>query len=116
MSEISKILAINGSHRSQEGISEVLLRTFLKGAQAAGAECEVFYPSRMKISPCRACHQCILETPGQCFYQDDMAVLIEKMDTAELMVWTAPVYFDTAPSNMQKLLERLMPIYGTIFA
>lgn len=115
MNRVFKILAINGSHRSQRGISEILLQKFLSGAKAAGADCTVIYPSKMKIFPCRACHKCILETPGRCFYQDDMASVIEKMEEADLMVWAAPVYFDTAPSNMQKMFERLMPMLGPVF-
>ena len=58
------ILAINGSHREEKGFSEILMNSFLKGAESAGAEFDVFYPGRMDIKSCIACHKSIVATPG----------------------------------------------------
>lgn len=115
MNQPFKILAVNGSHRSEKGMSEILLNTFLKGARSAGADCEVVYPSKMKIASCKACHKCILETPGICFQKDDMQSFLEKMEDADLLVLAAPVYFDTMPSDMKRMFERLMPTLGPVF-
>ena len=110
-----KILAINGSHRQKNGVSQVLLNRFLKGSRAAGAECEIIYPSRMDINLCTACYRCIVKTPGICFQKDDMAEVIKKMEQADLLLLGAPVYFDTMSSGMKRLFDRLMPTLGPVF-
>lgn len=51
----SKIIAINGSHRSDKGFTEIVLRKFIEGAESANVHCEVIYPSREKITPCEIC-------------------------------------------------------------
>jgi len=115
MNKPYKILAINGSHRSKNGISEIMLQKFLKGARLAGADCETVYTSKMKILPCKVCHQCIVKTPGACFQKDDMQALIDKIENSDLLVLASPVYFDTMPSDMKKMFERLMPTLGPVF-
>ena len=110
-----KILAINGSHRLGNGISQVLLNRFLKGSRAAGAECEIIYPRKMDINLCTACYRCIVKTPGVCFQKDDMENIIKGMKEADLLLLAAPVYFDTMSSGMKKLFDRLMPILGPVF-
>ena len=97
------------------GISEVLLNRFLKGSRTAGATIKVIYPSRMDIAPCRACYRCIIWTPGVCFQKDDMEQTIREMQEADLLLLAAPVYFDTMPSDMKRLFERLMPTLGPVF-
>lgn len=115
MNKAFKIIAVNGSHRLEKGISEILLEKVLTGARSAGAHCEVIYPSKMEILSCKACHKCILETPGKCFQKDDMQLIIKKMQDSDLLVLAAPVYFDTMPSDMKRMFERLMPTLGPVF-
>ncbi len=45
---VSKIIAFNGSHRSEDGFTEIVLRKFIQGAASANAQCEVLYPSKKK--------------------------------------------------------------------
>ncbi len=110
-----KVFAINGSHRAQNGITEIVMRRFMEGVQEAGADCEVSYPSKMKIAPCIGCYKCIIETPGICRHNDDMQFIIDMMETADLLVLASPVYCDTMTSTMKKVFERLMPTYGPVF-
>ncbi len=107
MDEHRAILAINGSHRAEKGITEIALRKFLEGVGSIGADYEVIYPSKMKIMPCDSCGKCLFETPGECKYHDDMQSVIAKMDAADLLILASPVYFDSMPSMMKKLFERL---------
>ena len=110
-----KIMAVNGSHRSENGISELLLEKFLSGTRASGADCEIIYPSKMNIGSCKACYKCFFETPGKCFQKDDMPSIIRKLADSDLLVLSVPVYFDTLPSDTKKMFERLMPILGPVF-
>jgi multimeric flavodoxin WrbA len=112
---VSKIVAINGSHRSDKGITEIILRKFIEGAESVKAHCEVIYPSKKKITPCESCGKCLFETPGVCKYNDDMQSIIYTMEAADLLVFASPVYFDTMSSNMKKMFERLRPTYSAFF-
>lgn len=111
----SKILAINGSHRSEKGFTEIVLEKFIKGAESTHAQCEIVYPSKQKITPCASCGKCLFETPGLCKYKDDMESISAKMEEADLLVFASPVYFDSMSSNMKKMFERLRPSYGANF-
>ncbi len=115
MSTPYRILAINGSLRSEKGFTRILLDTFLQGARSKDVVCEIVYPSKMKIHSCKACHKCIVKTPGVCFQKDDMEMIIEKIESSDLLVFGGPVYFDTMSSDMKRMFERLMPILGPVF-
>ncbi|WP_147820902.1 flavodoxin family protein [Salidesulfovibrio onnuriiensis] len=107
MKRTCRVLAINGSHRSEKGFTQIVLDRFLEGAESARAHPEVLYPSREKITPCSACGKCMFETPGECMFHDAMETIIPKMQEADILVFACPVYFDSLPSNMQKMIERL---------
>ncbi len=113
--DVSKIIAFNGSHRSEKGFTEIVLRKFLKGAESANAQCEVLYPSKEKIVACDSCGKCLFETPGVCKYKDDMGSIIKKMEEADLLVFASPVYFDSMSSNMKKMIERLRSTLDAFF-
>lgn len=115
MKSLKKILAINGSHRSEKGFTQIVLNNFLKGAGSAGAQSEVLYPSKKEISACESCGKCLFETPGVCKYNDDMGPIIQKMEMAELLVFASPVYFDSVSSNMKKMIERLRSTLDAFF-
>ena len=106
-----KLIAFNGSHRSEKGFTEIVL----KGAESANAQCEVLYPSKKKIVACESCGKCLFETPGVCKYNDDMESIIQKMEEADMLVFASPVYFDSMSSNMKKMIERLRSTLDAFF-
>ncbi|MCJ2163967.1 MULTISPECIES: flavodoxin family protein [unclassified Pseudodesulfovibrio] len=110
-----KILSFNGSHRSEEGFTDIVLSSFLQGAMSANAQCEVLYPSKQKIATCSGCGKCMFETPGVCNYTDDMTSVIAKMEQTDFLVFASPVYFDSMSSNLKKLIERLRVTLGAHF-
>ncbi len=115
MKKPNMILAINGSHRSEKGFTEIVLKNLLQGAVSANTQCEVLYPSKNKIFTCESCGKCLFETPGVCKYNDDMGLIIQKMEKADLLVFASPVYFDSVSSNMKKMLERLRSTLDAFF-
>ena len=115
MSNPTKILAINGSHRSENGFTEIVLKHFLTGAESADAQCEVLYPSRKKIVACKSCGKCLFETPGVCEFNDDMGSIIQKIEGADMLVFASPVYFDSIPSDMKKMIDRLRVTLDAFF-
>ena len=79
MSESSyRVLGINGSPRGDQGITDMVMRRFLKGAEAAGAETDIIYPAKMKIAHCLGDLDCWLKTGGQCRHKDDMPMIALK--------------------------------------
>jgi len=110
-----KIIGFNGSHRSEKGFTEIVLKKFLKGAESTNAQCEVLYPSKKKIVACDSCGKCLFETPGVCKYNDDMESIIQKMEEADMLVFASPVYFDSMSSNMKKMIERLRSTLDAFF-
>ncbi len=47
-----KIIAINGSHRGENGYTEFLLNKLFQGAEEAGADCEIIHLAKMKMNRC----------------------------------------------------------------
>lgn len=115
MSTSRKIFAINGSHRSEKGFTQIVLNRFLKGAASAHGQCDVLYPSQKKIIACESCGKCLFESPGVCKFKDDMGPIIEKMEKADILVFASPVYFDSIPSNMKKMIDRLRVTLDAFF-
>ena len=103
-----RVLAINGSPRAGDGMTDIAVRRFLAGAESAGASTEVVYPAKMKIAHCVGCLNCWFKTPGVCRHKDDMPSLIERMGKADLMVFASPVYVDGMTGQMKKMFDRFV--------
>ncbi|HBF39748.1 MAG TPA: flavodoxin family protein [Firmicutes bacterium] len=101
-----KVLAINGSPRGREGNTERILGPFLEGTQDAGAETEIIYLKDKKINHCRGCFSCWTRTPGICVHHDDMPQLLEKVFTADMLVYATPLYCFTVTGLMKDFLDR----------
>lgn len=109
MSESSyRVLGINGSPRGDQGITDRVMRRFLKGAEAAGAETDIIYPAKMKIAHCLGDLDCWLKTGGQCRHKDDMPMIALKYAMSDLLVFACPVYVDGMTSHMKKMFERFL--------
>ncbi len=61
------------------------------------------------IGHCRGCFACWKKTPGQCVIRDDMTELTRKYITADLILWSFPLYYFGMPSKMKAFLDRLLP-------
>jgi len=51
-----KILALNASHRSENGLTAFFLRQIQQGALESGAEWETLTLARLKINRCLSCY------------------------------------------------------------
>lgn len=103
-----KIVVINSSPRMESGNTQVILTPFLVGAKEAGATVEIVLAARKKINPCIGCFSCYAKTPGKCIHDDDMAQLIEKIKSADILTLATPVYIDGMPSLAKKVMDRLV--------
>jgi multimeric flavodoxin WrbA/putative sterol carrier protein len=105
-----KILAIQGSPRPKASNTEVLLKEFLKGAQAEGAEAETIYLKEKDIHPCIGCYTCWTKTPGVCVFKDDMPELLNKVKNCDILVYATPLYNYNMTALMKAFQERLLPL------
>ena len=51
------------------------------------------------------CLNCWKRTPGKCFRDDDMAAAIESYVTADLVVWSFPLYYYALPGQLKCFLD-----------
>ena len=105
-----RILAIQGSPRPKASNTEVLLKEFLKGAQAEGADTETIYLKEKDIHPCVGCYTCWAKTPGVCVFKDDMPELREKVKGCNILVYATPLYNYNMTALMKAFQERLLPL------
>lgn len=105
-----KITAFNGSHKKEGSNTSVLVDWFLAGARDAGAQVEQIKLSACRIERCMACKACWNKTPGKCVTQDDMASLVEKFISSDIVVFASPVYTDNVSGLMKTFLDRLIVV------
>lgn len=106
-----KVLAVNGSGTMDDGITGRILNLFIEGMQEAGADIELVYLAKNKISFCRGClDNCLFKAPGTCILRDDMAELLSKQRQADMIVYGTPVYLDGMTSMMKTFIDRSLPL------
>ncbi|MFC1679356.1 flavodoxin family protein [Elusimicrobiota bacterium] len=105
-----RIIAMNGSPRREKGNTDRILKPFLAGAEAAGAEIDLVYLQGKKISPCLGCFQCRFKRPFKCVQEDDMAGLLERFQAADLAVMSTPLYANGMTAQMKTFFDRTIPL------
>jgi len=110
-----KILAFNGSPKSDKGNTALILAPFLAGLEDGGAEVELFYTKKLKINPCSGEGNCWVNHPGRCWQDDDMNNLLPKIREADILVFACPVYCDGVTAPIKNLIDRFLPIPATCY-
>ena len=121
------ILIISGSPR-KGGNTELLAEAFAKGA-AEHHHVEIVSVRDYKVNPCLGCNACFKtngrsseshpnlfedgrvvtdegEANGVCAQMDDMAIVYEKMNQAEVLVIASPVYFYGISAQLKAVIDR----------
>lgn len=104
------ILILSGSPR-KGGNSDMLCDAFITGAGEAGHTTEKIYVHDQKIGFCKACYVC--KTNGVCIQNDDMAAILRKIVSADIIVMATPVYYYGMNGQMKTLIDRTLPRYYT---
>lgn len=94
--------------------SEALANAFAQGAQAAGHQVEKICLRGKTIDFCRGCLSC--QHTGRCVISDDASEIVEKMRTADVLVFATPVYYYEMCGQMKTLLDRANPLFGSDYA
>lgn len=103
---MKKVLILSASPRKM-GNSDILCQQFMKGANEAGHSVEQIYLYDVKIGFCKACYACF--KTGKCVLKDDMAEILEKMQSADILVVATPTYFMTMNGMLKNTIDRFLP-------
>lgn len=106
---MKKIVAINCSPRT-EWNTGTLIRQAAGGAEAAGAETEVFDLYRLdKFTGCISCFACKrAPDEGRCVCRDGLAPVLEAIRNADGLIIGTPNYLGDVSAGFRALYERLI--------
>ncbi|SFW44741.1 NADPH-dependent FMN reductase [Prevotellaceae bacterium HUN156] len=96
-------MIISGSSR-KGGNTELLAEAFAKGA-SKHHQVEIVSVRDYQVNPCLGCNACF-KTNGICAQKDDMVLIYEKMNQADMLVIASPVYFYGISSQLKAVIDR----------
>ena len=103
-----KVLALCGSMR-KNGNTSILTDEFIRGAREAGHEAEKVSLRELTFGDCLGCRACH-KNGGACVQKDDMAEVLEKMKSADVIILASPMYYFTWTGLMKRFLDRTYPL------
>ena len=109
MTKKSRILAINGSYRT-DGITDQAVAAATEALREAGAEVETVWLREQNIEFCTNCRACMQEPgtePGTCVHDDAMRKLVAKIEAADGYILAAPTNFGSVTALFKRFMERL---------
>ena len=103
------VLVISGS-RNPEGQTAQAANALIEGIGDGGGKAEIIFLPPMRIERCRQCEDDgwgICRSEGRCIIEDDLASLVEKIKSADAVVFATPVYFSDLSESLKAFLDRL---------
>jgi multimeric flavodoxin WrbA len=88
---IKNVLVVSSSPR-KGGNSDVLCDQFILGAQSGGHHAEKIFLKEKNINYCTGCGTCF-NGDKRCPQKDDMEDILQKMISADVIVFATPIYF-----------------------
>jgi multimeric flavodoxin WrbA len=98
-----RVLGILGSPHTQ-GNTVLLLDAVLAGAAAAGAETDKVNLAGLTLDYCVACGRCY--SRGECFHDDDVETIKEKLAAADGIVLASPNYINSVTAQLKTVMDR----------
>lgn len=100
---MKKILAIMGSPRKSKNTNKAL-EYLLNGVDKDEFELKKIYLKDLDIKYCTGCNYCSIE-PG-CIQKDDMQSIYKDIDTSDVIILAAPVYFNSVNGLVKNMIDR----------
>lgn len=103
-----QVLVLSGS-RNRQGKTAQAINAILKGVDKAGGNSESIFLTELALEKCRQCNDdgwgdC--RSKGRCIIEDDFASIVEKIETADVLVFATPVYYGDLSESMRGFLDR----------
>jgi multimeric flavodoxin WrbA len=114
--DILHVMAINGSPR-REWNTATLLKQALAGAAAEGARTKLVHLYDLRYRGCVSCFSCKKKgiPHGVCAMRDELSPVLERMQTADVILFGSPIYLMNLSSGMSACMERFL-YPGTIYS
>ena len=107
---IMKILVLNGSPKVKSDTFR-LTDAFLKGMNRNGEhEGHIVHVREKNIAPCRGCFGCWRRGDGHCVIADDQNAILDLYRSADVIIWSFPLYCYGMPSHLKAVLDRTIPL------
>jgi multimeric flavodoxin WrbA len=104
-----RVLGIAGSPR-RNGNTDLLLAEFIKGAESKGAEVKTIVLNDLDIAPCQHCDACL--KAGKCRIDDDMQMVYQELEKADVIVLASPIQFTGVTAQMKAMIDRLQSLWA----
>jgi NAD(P)H-dependent FMN reductase len=106
-----KVVAIGGSYR-KNGITDQAVDAALRAARQEGAYVKKIYLTDARIEFCTNCRVCTAEVPerkrGRCVINDEIYRVLAEIESADGLIFAAPVNFGGPTAVMKRFIERLI--------
>jgi multimeric flavodoxin WrbA len=102
-----KVIGIQSSPNT-DGLTCQVAHAALEGAEGGGAKIELVHLNKLNIESCKAHDRgwgpC--RTEGKCVIRDDFQDIREKINEADALVFSTPVYFGDLSESAKRFLDR----------
>jgi multimeric flavodoxin WrbA len=104
-----KIAAINGSPRGRESVTNMMVTSFLKGAEQARAKTVNIFLAEKDLNHCKGCFSCWFATPGKCVIEnDDMMDIVSQTEGTDILILATPLKYANVSSMLKVFIERML--------
>ena len=105
-----KIVVLNGSPKAKSDTFR-LTDAFLQGMNRSGAhEVHIVHVREKQIAPCQGCFSCWQRGDGHCVIDDDQNGILNLYRSADVILWSFPLYCYGMPSPLKAVLDRTIPL------
>lgn len=100
---MKKILALMGSPRRNKN-TDSILNCFLDGIDKTNYKIDKLILKDLDVHYCTGCDHC--GRTSECIYNDDMQMIYENIDNSDIIIFAAPIYFNSINSLSKNLVDR----------
>jgi len=104
---IKMVIAVHGSPR-KDGNTDILMDEFLKSIETKTPVTR-FYLRNLQLNPCAACGGC--DKTGVCVFKDDIWNIYERIEQADRLVISSPIFFASMTAQLKAFVDRAQPFW-----
>jgi len=108
---MKKILIISGSPK-KNGNTAALIKWFCESVDSQVASTEIIRAAQLDGKPgCISCRVCQKKDDYGCVLKDEVALAVNKMITADIIIMATPLYFFSASAQIKRVFDRMFSLY-----